>query len=215
MNTPQDVKNWYLNDSFNSTNSTPVPSASYRIACLISPCMITYLMGKQEPGQIYLGSNLEIIINADKTKINKLLVYSYEKDPKTGFYLAGRSDYILKDVEIKDYEYYFQSNSYYYLAISQFNIKDYPLSNTQAIQTVSFLANQTVSVNTNDSVYTYVSSFETLTSTMRVRYLSSIINNTKFYNPTPSEVVNYLSRTPSTLIFANELEKKVASGSVC
>ena len=78
MNSPQDVKNWYLNDSFNSKVS-PGNQTNYRLACVISPSTATLLSFYQQPNSIYLGSNLDVLVSSTETKY-KLLYYSYVYD---------------------------------------------------------------------------------------------------------------------------------------
>jgi len=209
MNTPQAVKNWYLNDSFNS-KSKNTSNLVYKIACLISPSIISVLMLRQKPKQVYLGSNLEVVVYPNNTESYRLLFYTYIKDTKTGLYLVGRTDYILKDVVIKDYKDYINSKNFYYLAISENkNLESFPLQNTQAIKTDSFVANQSVIFNTDNIVSSYLSSFELLTDKVKTLYLTTMVDNSRFYNNTPSDTLNFVSRTPSTLVFADSIEKKL------
>jgi len=217
MNTPQDVKNWYLRDSFNSTN-LETKQITYQIACSISPPLIQSLMLKQQPEQTYLGANLKINVALDgkvENNENFLVVYTYQKNQSKHLYLAGRVDYKLKNIIIKDYLDYVNSQNYYALAIDQTNFDTSIIQNTQAVKREQSVLNQTTYFETKDFVNTYKSIVDFLTMKTRTRYFTTIFAGINQYNPTPAQEIEFLSRTPSTLFFADEMEAKIASGKVC
>jgi len=203
MQTPQDVKNWYLNDSFNSTNSAKF--TNYRIACVISPTTVTYLSFKNEPTQLYLGSNIEVIVTHTETKY-RLLYYTYLYDSVNKNYLVGRTTYNLKDIII-DCKPYITSKACIFVAIGPANLDMANVIFTQAVKQDTILLNQTI--NYNSVQYQFSSIVDILTTNKRSTYLTNNLKGLNIYSKTPSNVDTYLSRTPSTLVFADSLVNKL------
>jgi len=205
MNTKNDVKNWYLNDSFNSKNSAGTIT-DYRIACVISPSTATYLSFKNEPNQLYLGSNIQVIVNG-QTISYKLLYYSYRYDSINKKYLVGKATYNLKDIKF-DYKNYINSKEYLYIAIGPANIENNTINFTQAILYNNNYSNESI-IFTNEN-YTYKGAIEFLTSSTKTTYSANNVYylQNKFSN-TPNTVFKYISRTPSTQIFADNIPNNI------
>ena len=209
METKEDVKKWYLNDSYNTivnSNSGVKLSNNYRIACTIPQSIIDLLKTKQSSEQIYLGSNLSILMQVNGPTLYDLYFYTYYYDSKAKNYLIGRAIYNMKNFSI-DYNNYLCSKKYISLEITADNLDFTTKINTQAYKQNSNIGTIRLDLQTISNIN--FSILDIYTEKNRKRYALSIGKNINFYSPTPVYIYDFLSRTPSTCVFASELVKQL------
>lgn len=207
METSQDVKIWYLNDSYNtiiSSNSGEKLSDNFRFGCTISENIINLLLSKQSKQQKYLGSNLSVNQN-DEIKY-ELFFYTYYYDNDSKNYLVGRAIYEIVNYSI-DYKSYLNSKNYIPLEISIDNLILNKSIIVQAYKQGNDIGSIRLDINTEIPIY--FSLLDIYTNKTRKRYGISNSKDINFYYTTPVYIYNYLSRTPSTCVFACNLLKQL------
>jgi len=215
MQTPQEVKNWYLNDSYNSqifVNSSGAKKAdNYRFACTIPQTIIDLLTTKQSSNQIYLGSNLSVSEFTDGTIGYELFFYTYYYETSTKNYLIGKAIYTINNFSI-DYLNYIKSCNYIVLNISASNLDLTVTQFSQAYKQGTIIG--ATRLDMNPLANTYFSLLDIYSKNTRSRYGVTNFKSVNFYNSTPIYVYNFTSRTLSTCKFASELtnQLKPASG---
>lgn len=209
METKQDVKNWYLNDSYNTTvnfNTGTKLSNNYRFACTISQELVDKLLSKQSSNQIYLGSNLSVLEQLEGTTLYDLYFYTYFYDIDTKNYLIGRAIYDISDFSL-DYKSLLCSKTYVTLEITEDNLDFSTIINSQAYKQGSNIGNLRLDLRTDTN--NLFSLLDIYTEKNRKRYAISNFQDKNYYYTTPVYIYNYLSRTPSTCVFATDLVKKL------
>jgi len=213
MQTPPEVKNWYLIDSYNTIINNykgEKLADNYRFGCIISQELIDILLSRQSSEQIYLGSNLSIGDKKNGEVIEttyELLFYTYYYDPETKNYLVGRANYELINYSV-EYQIYLNSKTYIPLDITIDNINLNVIISTQAIRQGKIIGSTRVNYDSEKELF--FSLTDIYTDRIRKRYGVSHTKNINFYYRTPVYIYNYLSRTPSTCVFACELVKKLS-----
>lgn len=205
MQTPQEVKNWYLNDAYNSTleyNDGTKLGFYYRFACTIPQNIIDLLLSKQATGQIYLGSNLGVLEDENTSYI--LFFYTYFYDSYYKSYLVGRTQYDLINYSV-DYKKYLKSCDYIPVIIKSKNIDLSITSFTQAYKQGTNIGALRIDLSTNNNFAT----LDIYTKNKRSRYFSQNFKGINYYNLTPTFIYNFISTTPSVCKFANELLKQL------
>jgi len=209
MQTPQEVKNWYLNDSYNTkikTNGGENIGTNYRFGCVISQNIIDALLLNQGSKQIYLGSNLSVLEEISGNIKYELFYYTYTYDAPSKNYLFGRVLYDIIDFTI-DYKSYLKSCDNIILNITLDNLILTKSKFTQAYKQDSNIG--AIRLDVDKETNTYFSLMDIYTKDMRKRYGVTSFMDNNFFNNTPIYIYNYISRTPSTCKFANELVKQL------
>ncbi len=210
MQTPNEVKNWYLNDSYNTdvfSSTGEKLSTNFRFGCTISQEIIDLLLKKQTKDQIYIGSNLSVLESPSGGITYELYFYTYTYSSSTSNYLVGRAIYGIIDYTI-DYKSYLNSKEYIPLTVLTINNLNFNTINTsQAYKQGNNIGTLRLTINGDNGAN--FSLLDIYTNKTRKRYGVSNNQETNFYYTTPVYTYNYISRTPSTCFFACSLLKEL------
>ena len=209
MQSPKEVKNWYLNDSYNTNVNSykgEKLSDNYRFACTIPQIVIDKLLTKQSENQIYLGSNLSVIEKVNSEISYELFFYTYTYNNDSKNYLIGRSLYEIVNYSI-DYKQYLNSKEYIQLNITIDNLVLNKIIFTQAYKQNNEIG--ALRLDAYNDEKKYFSLFDIYLNKIRERYSVSNINDINYYYNTPIYIYKYLSRTLSTCVFSCELCKQL------